>query len=104
MNVSMYIDTAMVLTSDNFHLIFPPPFLSRNPLVAFFKTLRWRRHYRVFRYIYFLLIEKCICNRRDISSFRVFVCEFYPEISFFGKSFAFSFHSVFIIYKVREQA
>ena len=35
------LDTALVLTSDNFHLIFPPsphPFLSRNPLVAFLKN------------------------------------------------------------------
>ena len=36
------LDTALVLTSDNFHLIFSPslpPFLSRNPLVELFKNI-----------------------------------------------------------------
>ena len=42
--------------------------------------------------IYSLLIEKCIHHHWNISSFHVFVCDFYPEISFFfGKSFPFLF-------------
>ena len=60
-------DTSLVLTSDNFHLIFPPPFLSRNPWWYFLKTLTWCRLYRVFTYIYSLLIKKDNCDHQNIS-------------------------------------
>jgi hypothetical protein len=41
-----------------------------------------RRLYQVFTYIYSLLIKKGIYDNQNISSFRVFLCDFYPEISF----------------------
>ena len=77
------LDTAMVLTSDNFHLIFPPspPLLSPSsfamPMVAFFsKTLLCCHLYLVFTYIYSILIEKETCDRWNISNkfLSVFVC------------------------------
>ena len=46
----------------------------------------WRHLYLVFTYIYFLLIEKDICDRRNISN--KFLCVFPPEIlSFFDGIF-----------------
>ena len=84
--------TALILTSDNFHLFFPPslpplPFQSHNCLVAVFKTPTWRHLYHVFTYIYSLLIEKDIYECRNISNKFPCIC----EISFFGKSFPFLF-------------
>ena len=60
-------------------------------------------HYRMFTYIYSLLIEKGIYDRQNIAirfpCFHVFVCDFYLEISsFFGKSFF-----LFFSYKVGKE-
>jgi len=65
-------------------------FLSHKPLVALLKN---SHVYHVFTYIYFLQIEKDICDRQNISIkfFRVFVCAIPLEISsFFSKSFPIS--------------
>ena len=75
--------TALVLISDDFHSIFPPypqssPFPVSHPLWWHSSnSITWRHCYRVFIYIYSLLIEKNICDCQNISiSFRVFVCAF----------------------------
>ena len=55
--------------------------------------LQWHFLYRVFTYIYSLLIERDICDHWNISiKLCVFVCAFPLEISsFFSKSFPFLF-------------
>ena len=71
------LDTALVLTSDNFHLIFPPtphpsPLPVSQPPGGTFQN-HWNEHhlYHLFTYICSLLIEKSICDRWNISSFCV---------------------------------
>ena len=72
----------VVLTSDDFHSIFPPsppllPLPVSQPLwLHFSKTLMWRHLYCVFIYIYSLLIEKNICDHQNVSIKLpcVFVC------------------------------
>ena len=75
---------------------FPPPSPPFLPLPVshllwwqFSKTLMVCRLYCWFTYVYSLLIEKDICDCRNISiMLPLFVCAFHPEISsFFGKSF-----------------
>ena len=94
------LDTAMVLTSDNFHLIFPPspPLLSPSsfamPMVAFFsKTLLCCHLYLVFTYIYSILIEKETCDRWNISNkfLSVFVCLSSGDLFIFQYEFSLSF-------------
>ena len=84
------LDTALVLTSDNLHLVpHPSPISVSQPPGGNFKNHSHGHHlYRIFTYIYSLLIEKGICNRWNISSFHVY---FRLKISsFFGK-FSLSF-------------
>ena len=63
----------MVLIPDDFHSIFPPspPLLPlsslASTLVALLRNYTRRRLYHVFTYIYSILIEKDICDRRNIS-------------------------------------
>ena len=64
------LDTALVITSDDFHSISP----STLPLPVlhllwwhFFKTLTWHSLDYVFTYIYSLLTEKDTCDRWNIS-------------------------------------
>ena len=90
------LDTALVLTSDNFHSILPPLLLSSCPaptLVALIRnchmvpsllcdhmyTLPWLRKTSVTVEMY-------------QSNFHMFMCAFHPEISsYFDKSFHFIF-------------
>ena len=62
--------------------------------------LTWRHHYRMFAYIYSLLIEKGICNCWNISSFHVH-CVWLSSrnLSFFGKNFPFLFLFIQFIFK-----
>ena len=48
--------------------------------------------YRMFTYSYSLLTEKGICDRQNISSFRVFVCTFIRRSCDFSGEFSLSFH------------
>jgi hypothetical protein len=65
--LSCLLDKALVLTSDNLHLIFHPlfsPLPVLQPPGGTFQNHSHGRHlYRVFIYIYSLLIKKGICDR-----------------------------------------
>jgi hypothetical protein len=66
------LDTALVLTSNIFHLIFSsilytPPFFVFLPWWLLLETVTWCHHYSVFTYIYSLVIEKDLCEYRNIS-------------------------------------
>ena len=101
-NSSCPLDTDLVLTSGNFHLIFPPPFSPSclaTPWWYFWKTLTWCHHYHVFIYFYSLLIEKGIYNHRNWWSFHVFVCTFFWRSLHFGKSFHFLFLFILLFLK-----
>ena len=96
-NLLCPLDTALVLTSDDFHSIFPPspPLLPPSrlvpPLVVLFRTLTWRRLYHVFTYIYSLLIEKYICDCQNISIKLPCVCFVLNSLHFFNKEYPLSF-------------
>jgi len=89
-NLSCLLGKALVLTSDNLHLIFPPLFspvpVSQPPGGTFQNHSHERHLYCVFTYIYSLLIKKGICDRQNT----LFPCVcvrvyFRPELSsFFG--------------------
>ena len=70
-NLLCPLDTALVLTSDDFHSIFPPLLplscLSHTLWWHFSKAVTWQHLYHVFTYIYFLLIKKDICDWRNVS-------------------------------------
>ena len=94
-NLSYSVDTALVLTTDNFHLIFPPtPHPSLLPVLqppggTFQNHSHGRNFDCTFTYIYSFLIKKGICDRRNISSFHVFVCTFVWRSLHFLVSFLF---------------
>ena len=88
------LDTALVLTSDDFHSNFLPSIPSSlTPSCGrFSKTLMWCRLYHVFTYIYSLLTKKDICDHWNVSVKLLYV---YVRLSyrehFFGKIFSFLF-------------
>ena len=87
------LDTALVLTSDNFVLNFLHPFLSRNSLVAPFKNSLMTPFCRVFTYIHSFLTEKDVCGGQNISNKFPYVCVYVSsgDLSIFGKKFPFPF-------------
>ena len=98
-NLSCLLDTTLVLTSDNLHLIFPPaPHPSLLPVSqpsdsTFQNHSHGHHHYHVFTYIYSFLIKKGIGDRRNISGFHVFVfmCTFIQRSLCILVSFPFLF-------------
>ena len=92
------LDTTLVLTSANFHSIFPPyhPLLPVHcpPWWLLFETVTWRHLYCIFTHIYSLLIEKDICYCRNVSVKLpcVYLCLSSGDVfTFSGKSFLILF-------------
>ena len=88
------LDTALVLTSDNLHVTFPPsppPFLSCIHPGGTYLKLAWCHLYHEFTYIYSLLIEKDICDRWCVSVKLPCVCVSFVWrcLHFLSKSFFF---------------
>ena len=76
-NLFCCLETALVLTSDDFFSIFPPTPLpvSHPPWWHLSETVMWHCLYHVFTYIYSLLIEKDICDCQNISVKLLCICE-----------------------------
>ena len=87
----------LVLTLDNFHVIFPLflPFPVPHPPRWFlFETVTWQHLYCVFTYIYSLLIEKetsVIVETYQLSSVCLLELFIQRSLHFFDKSFLFQF-------------
>ena len=80
-----------------FPIFFPSSFPVLQPWWHFSKPLMWRHHYRVFTYIYSLLIEKGMCDRQNISSFHTVVLTFI-QISLHFSLFSLSFLNYFVFH------
>ena len=97
------LDTALVLTSDNFLLNFPPSIPFSQPPDGTFQTLSNDTIFVVSSHTFtlFWLRKSSVTIKIFWISFRVFVCVFSPEISsIFGKSFPFPFPYFVLNYKI----
>ena len=98
------LNTALVLTSDNFHLIFPsapstPPFTPFLPWWLLLETATWRHFYFVFTYVYSIPIEKGLRECRNISvKFSCFYFASHPEICTFFRYELPLFIPIFMIH------